>query len=108
MKRPPCWPEGKPCPNSCAQALYDRKVYNRHHLPSPWDGWRFAGRVLVSPEGDRIAPERLRGILWREASEKRRSGPASVKKRVCEVANGLADRVRLLSTGRKDQTAGDG
>lgn len=71
MKRPPCWPEGQPCPNGCAQALYERTVYNRHHLPQPWNGWRFAGRELVSPEGDRIAPERLRGLLWREAGEKR-------------------------------------
>lgn len=89
MRRPPCWPEQKPCPNECAQALYQREVYNRHHLPSPWDGWRFAGRVLVSPDGDRIAPERLRGMLWRESLRSRRDtlerGSAQVKKRVCRV-----------------------
>jgi hypothetical protein len=62
----PCWPDHTPCPDSFAQALYDREVYNRQYLPAPWQGWRFAGCVLVSPEGDRIAPERLQGLLWRE------------------------------------------
>lgn len=32
-----------------------------------------AGRVLVSPDGDRIAPERLRGLMFREAMERRRT-----------------------------------
>jgi hypothetical protein len=30
-----------------------------------------AGRMLVSPDGDKISPARLRGILWRENLEKR-------------------------------------
>lgn len=71
MSRPPCWPVGQPCPNPCAAALYDRTVYNRQHLSGPWTGWRMAGRELVSPDGDRITPERLRGLLWRQASEQR-------------------------------------
>lgn len=71
IDRPPCWPEGQPCPNGCAHALYDRLIYNHHDLPPPWGGWRFRGAVLVSPDGDRIRAERLRGILWRESQEKR-------------------------------------
>lgn len=39
--------------------------------PDSWPGWRFSGDRLVSPDGDRITPERLRGILWRQASEAR-------------------------------------
>lgn len=69
--RPPCWPDG-PCPNDCAHAHYERTVYNRQPLQGPWDGWRLAGRDLVSPDGERIPPERLRGILWRQATEARR------------------------------------
>ena len=30
-----------------------------------------AGRFLVSPDGDRITPERLRGILFAEAARRR-------------------------------------
>lgn len=105
MKRPPCWPDRTPCPNACAQALYDREVYNRQHLPAPWNGWRLAGRVLVSPEGDRIAPERLRGLLWRERLASRVKDP---EKRVCRVANGLRDRVRALGARGEDQPAEDG
>lgn len=70
--RPPCWPEGSRCPNNCAKQLHERIVYNRTPLHADWSGWRMAGRVLVSPDGERISPERLRGILWRESMERRR------------------------------------
>lgn len=73
MTLPPCWPDGQPCPNACADALYQRNVYGRQHLTAEWQGWRLAGRVLVSPDGDRISPERLRGILFREAMRVRRT-----------------------------------
>lgn len=43
---------------------YQRVVHNHVALYGPWRGWRMAGRVLVSPDGDRITPERLRGILF--------------------------------------------
>lgn len=92
MNRPPCWPEGQPCPNSCAAALYERTVYNHQHLGGPWTGWRMAGRVLVSPDGDRITPERLRGILWREGLEKRRRGSAHAEKRVSRMTGRRPDR----------------
>lgn len=69
--RPPCWPDG-PCPNDCARDLHDRIAHNRTRLNGPWEGWRMAGRDLVAPDGDRITPERLRGILWRQEAEARR------------------------------------
>ncbi len=87
MERPPCWPDGQPCPNACAGALYERLVYNRHHLPDPWHGWRFAGRVLVSPDGDRIAAGRLRGLLWRESLEKRVCRGAVSSGRIVPIHN---------------------
>lgn len=31
-----------------------------------WLGWRLRGRFLISPDGDRITPERLRGFLFTE------------------------------------------
>lgn len=39
--------------------------------PHQWTGWRFAGNDLISPDRDRISPERLRGLLWRDAQERR-------------------------------------
>lgn len=45
-------------------------------VPAPWAGWSFSGsgRHLVSPERHRITPERLAGLLWRDAMELRRAG----------------------------------
>ncbi|MFD0323841.1 DUF3653 domain-containing protein [Lysobacter gummosus] len=69
--RPPCWPDNQPCPNNCAAALHERVVYNRQDLTGPWQGWRFRGRDLISPNGTRMSPERLQGLAWREHSEAR-------------------------------------
>jgi hypothetical protein len=90
-------------PEFVRHALYDREVYNRQHLPAPWQGWRFSGRVLVSSEGDRISPERLRGLLWRERLASRQ---LKALKRACRLVNGSWDRVRALGTRREDQPAG--
>lgn len=58
-------------PNACATAHYARIVSNQAALHGPWAGWRLAGRDPVSPDRQRISPERLRGLLFRDASEKR-------------------------------------
>ena len=65
--RPPCWPKGRPCPNDCARDLHARVVYGSTPLYGPWSGWRFAGRVLVSPERDRVTCDDLRALLMRRA-----------------------------------------
>lgn len=46
-----------------------------------WLGWRLRGRDLISPEGDRVNPRRLAGLLWVE-QQRRRVGlrPNSVKR----------------------------
>ena len=69
--RPPCWPDGKPCPNTCAGDLHRRIVDNHVDLTGPWTGWRLRGRDLVSPAGDRITPERIRGLMFRQQAEDR-------------------------------------
>lgn len=46
---------------------YERVVHNKTALYGPWTGWRMAGRFLVAPDRERITPERLRGMLWRES-----------------------------------------
>lgn len=52
-------------------AHHQRVVYNQMPLHGPWQGWRMAGRDLVSPDGDRISPRRLVGILWVERCRQR-------------------------------------
>lgn len=73
----PCWPIGQACPNSCAQRTMDHLTANKVQLSRDWYGWRFAGRDLVSPHGDRVNPQRLLGLLWREKA-KRNPRPARV------------------------------
>ncbi len=63
--RPPCWPSGQPCPNSCARDHARHVLDNHVDLHGPWAGWRLAGRDLVAPSGERIPERRLRGLLWR-------------------------------------------
>ena len=63
-KIPPCWEPGTPCPNHCAEAHYNRVVLNHTQLHKDWEGWRMAGKELVSPKGERISPSRLEGLIW--------------------------------------------
>lgn len=46
-------------------------------LNDEWIGWRLRGRYLISPGGQRISPERLRGLLFRDQLELRKAGFAS-------------------------------
>jgi hypothetical protein len=69
--RPPCWEEGKPCPNACAEERTNLILRNHVYLHGPWAGWRLAGRDLVSPDGVRLNPGRVLGLAWREHSEQR-------------------------------------
>ncbi|MDR1076538.1 MAG: phage protein [Xanthomonadaceae bacterium] len=78
--RPPCWPTGTPCPNTCAAAHHDRTVRNHLNLTGPWAGWRLAGRDLISPHGHRINPERLTGLIWRSDATDIRDKARSRKK----------------------------
>ena len=70
-----CWH----CQAEHPEAHHERIVYNKTPLYGPWTGWRMAGRELVSPEGDRINPGRLAGLLWAEraraGSQKQNNAP---------------------------------
>lgn len=71
MNRPPCWPKDRTKPNPCALAHYARVVDGHTDLTADWLGWKQRGRWLVSPAGDRISPERMKGVLWRLQQEER-------------------------------------
>lgn len=53
-----------------------------NHGNKDWAGWRWSdsGRYLISPDGDKITAQRLKGLLWRDAQELRRAGFASRQK----------------------------
>lgn len=72
-----------------------RVVEIRTDVPSTWVGWSFSanGRHLVSPDRDRITPERLAGILWRDAMELRRAGLRSRREAEKPVLRG---RVKVV------------
>ena len=59
-------------PNACALAVHNLRAYGCADLGGPWAGWRLAGRDLVTPDGLRIPPERVRGLGWRQDAEVRR------------------------------------
>ena len=50
------------------------------YLSGRFAGWRVAGNYLISPDGDRMTPERLAGLAWRDHMELRRAGYASRRK----------------------------
>lgn len=101
MDRPPCWPEGQPCPNDCARAHWERVVLNHHHLHADWSAWRFAGRYLIAPDGTRITPRRLLGLLWSDECRSRVAA-AEARKR---ARRGLASVVRLPPRERFEGSA---
>lgn len=41
-------------------------------LGNAWQGWRLRGDQLISPDGDRVTPLRLSGLLFVESLQKRR------------------------------------
>lgn len=67
----------------------------RTDVPSQWTGWHFSdnGRHLISPDRDRITPERLAGILWRDSMELRRAGLRSRREAEKPVLQG---RVKVV------------
>lgn len=74
----------KPSYDQALQFMSDVLVYQRVDLTGPWQGWKVRGQTLVSPDGDRITPERLRGLAWRYALETRRDA-ARAKRRTQEA-----------------------
>ena len=66
-----------PTPAEALQFMSDAQLYQRIDLTGAWSGWKVRGQHLVSPDGQRISPERFRGLLWRDEMELRRAGFAS-------------------------------
>ena len=59
-------------------------------LPPEWSGWRFSGRYLITPTGEKIHQRRVEGFAFREYLELRRAGYAS--RRAAEAAKRSSGR----------------
>jgi Phage protein len=58
-------------------------------LTGEWYGWKQRGRYLVSPEGDRLTLERMKGIAWRLDMEARLSAARNRNASRKAVSQGL-------------------
>ncbi|QHB71451.1 DUF3653 domain-containing protein [Stenotrophomonas sp. 364] len=64
------------------------------YLTGPFAGWSIRGNYLVSPDGDRMTPERLVGLAWRGKMELRLAGYASRRK--AEASKAIAGRRQMV------------
>ena len=76
-----------PSPHEMLEAQYALRVHNHTPLYGPWTGWRLAGRDLVSPDGTRFSPQRLRGLAWRQDASTRleRAAARNAKKKPAQL-----------------------
>lgn len=80
MQPAPCHQIGTD-PNHCAAALYEWRIYGNGYLFGRWwSGWRIAGSELVSPDGQRINPQRLRGLLFQQDAQARIAKAMALRK----------------------------
>lgn len=94
--QPPCVVPGQAL-NDCAGRLYREKVLGHVDLSADWAGWKLRGAWLISPDGDRINPLRLRGLLFAEAGQRRVSKAkqkAGLQGEVVELRQGLREALR--------------
>lgn len=75
-------------------------------MPEHWAGWSFSasGRHFVSPDRQRITPERLAGLLWRDAIELRRAGLRSRREAEMRILQG---NVKVVIVDLTDWHAGN-
>lgn len=50
------------------------------YLEGSFQGYRVSGNYIIAPDGQRITPTRLEGLLWRDAMELRLAGYVSRRK----------------------------
>lgn len=74
----------KPTEEDALRFMHEALVLNRICFGYEWQGWRMAGRYLVTPEGDRITANRLLWLVRREAMREKlyanvqATGPSNV------------------------------
>lgn len=61
----------KPTKQDAENFMYQVMVNGHLDLANEWSGWKLRGPYLVAPNGDRILPQRLIGLLYVEKLQKR-------------------------------------
>lgn len=69
---PPCLVPGTAM-NSCARTHYQKIVEGNGALFGEWARWSIVGNTLVSPDRQRITPDRLQLLLLLESNARRGS-----------------------------------
>jgi len=64
-----------------------------------WLHWRLRGNFLISPDGDRITPERLRGLLFTESLRVRRNKARRPVGEILALGDELRQSIKRLSGG---------
>lgn len=60
-----------PSQEDAMQFMYQVLVNGQLDMQNEWKGWKLRGPYLVAPNGDRIMPQRLLGLLYVEKLQKR-------------------------------------
>lgn len=102
FKPPPCIQPREPL-NHCAKMVYSEKVLGHLELTGEWAGWKLRGKWLISPDGQKINPLRLRGILFREEGEKRVSKATRRENGLTGVVVGLREGLRKTILAELDK-----
>ena len=87
----------KPTPEQALQFMADAVLYQRVDFSGPWHGWKLRGRHLVSPDGDRMTAERLRGLAWRLQAEARRDAARAKREAAARPAANVVTVVRVAN-----------
>lgn len=61
----------QPTEQNALDFMYQVQVTGHLDLGNEWKGWKLRGPYLVAPNGDRILPQRLLGLLYVEKLQKR-------------------------------------
>ena len=61
----------EPSQAEAMEFMYQVLVNGQLDLRNEWNGWKLRGPYLVAPNGDRILPQRLLGLLYTEKLQKR-------------------------------------
>lgn len=85
-----------PSQREMLDAQYALQVHNHTALYGRWQGWRMAGRDLVSPDGVRFSPERMRGLAWRQESEQHLSNARARNAKQKAVRQGSTVKVVIV------------
>ncbi|WP_157953714.1 DUF3653 domain-containing protein [Oceanimonas marisflavi] len=58
------WDAGRPIPPECRLLMQLATGRRTNPITPDWEGWQFSGPYLISPEGLRFTPQRLKALQY--------------------------------------------